>query len=190
MKVKGRSLLFWKSEIIIEKPLKQVFENFPRLFHNHRCNFKIFSDSTWYHVRDTSSPETETEYILHLVSNMPPVFQTRDICVHATFHSLDETRALFIYEQSKTIPVSAEVIRVRTKLSGSYFKALSPTSTQVTSIVDADQGGLIPKWFLNIFGSDLSKNTTKFKAILESGLNLEAFVPLYKPLKQALHEKK
>jgi len=70
------------------------------------------------------------------------MFQLRDICTHAFFWNMDDDKVILLVDQSYSIPTPKGYIRGGTNLSRIYFKALSPTSSQVIGMFDNDPNGL------------------------------------------------
>lgn len=183
MKEKGTALFVWKTEIIVNKPMKEVAYTFPRLFHNHNSNSAL-SHEIWYYMKDTPHPENETEYIIQVFPTPPAFFQARDVVLNSTVHNIDENRIAFVEDASSLIPHSTGFIRCQTFLGGFLFTALSPSSTSVTVIFDLDPKGMVPKWVLNLAGADTYKAALKFKDILEKGTSLGKYPINYQLLKR------
>lgn len=185
MREEGSPLFLWKMEMTINKPLKEVAYHYPRLFHNQGSNSAITS-AIWYHLNDTTTPENDSDYLIYMVAALPSPLQTRDVTMHATFHQLDENTILLIERHSTIIPVVKKYIRTITHLCGMIFKAVTPTSTLVTSINHTDVKGKIPKWFMNRVGAEIFKDMLKIKEMFESGKKFDIFPVNYKSIKEAV----
>ncbi len=98
---------------------------------------------------------------------MPIPFQNRDICILMDLFELADDCYLSIQEESRAIPVQKSFTRAQLHLSGSYFKALSPFSTQVTILIHFDEGGSIPKWIMNRNCSRIVESHLIVKEIFE-----------------------
>lgn len=132
---------------MVHIPLKEIATKFLLIQFDPDQNHN-FAESEYYSSGEGSS--FATHYIAYAISKLGGIFQDRDLCFMVRFYQLSEDSIVYVQEQSDAIPSSNKYIRSTFYLSGGSFKALSPTSTLITYIVQMDPGGSIPKCKPNI----------------------------------------
>lgn len=131
-----------KFEFVIDAPLEEILPKFIAIGYNPEFN-PNFTTCEFYLIGEGSS--LITQFLFYGTTKFGGVFQDRDFVLLFRFFRLSEDVAVYILDQSTSIPVSKKFIRATFSLSGFYFKAISPTSTQITEVFQVDLNGSIPK---------------------------------------------
>lgn len=165
MKSHGIPVYANKIDYIVNAPLQEVI---PKLFwisYDLEYNHNITSCEFY---SDGEGSSFTTHFILYLISKLAGIFQEREIC--AKFHHFKISEELYVITQDHCdiIPLNKKYIRVTMYLSGIQFKALSPTTTQVTRIFHGDMNGAIPKCKLFFLATFFSQKTFNFLGIINS----------------------
>lgn len=121
--------------------MNEVVQNLPNMFYHSKINSAI-SSLEMYKLNSY-------KVVTHAKLNLPLPYQARDIVFTSTTYFLEDGTTLMLHETSDLIPPIKNIIRCTVYLSGTRYKPLSATSTEVTSIIHTDPNGSIPSWISN-----------------------------------------
>jgi len=154
-----------KYEFTINVPLEEAAYKFLIAMFDPEVN--PMSQTEYYSSGEGSS--ITTYFFVYSVYKMGGIFVDRDFILLYKFFRVSEDTIVIICENSEAIPANDKYIRLTFYTNSYCFKALSPTSTQITRIFQADPNGSIPKWFINSLCGRIIDLSLRVIQVLETG---------------------
>jgi hypothetical protein len=140
--VAGKDLPGFKGETIIPRSIADIVSVLRQVEHHTEWMYRCSESAIIQHVSDD-------HLVIYNRVDVPWPIKDRDVILDTTFHEESGGRLViltFKHHDPKLRPLPERVVRMP-MLEGSYrLWQLTPTSTKVVYQVEADVGGVVPKW--------------------------------------------